>query len=100
MEQISFGQEHARRSDPSTSRAAAESMENASKALMNAIFADLRLNGSGTFEQISLRTGLRPDQVWRRLPDLEKQGLAEPTERTMKGSSGRQQRVWKLSEGI
>jgi len=96
----SFGLEHARGSDPFTSRAASESMEDASKAIINAIYADLKLNGPGTFEQISQRSGLRPDQVWRRLSDMERQRLAEPTDRTMKGSSGRQQRVWKLTQGI
>jgi len=87
----------ARAGDPLTSHDAAESVETFATKFRYYILRELR-NGPGTFEELAKRTGLRPDQVWRRLPDLEKEGLAFPTAETRRGVSGRQQRVWQAVE--
>ena len=84
--------DNARSTDPATSHAAAKQLDFAFE-LCSIIMICLKRR-PGTFEEIASRTRLRPDQVWRRLSDLEKMGLARPTTETRKGSSGRQQRVW------
>ena len=85
---------HARIDDPSTSKAAAESIEDLVKSFMYTIYMELYVNGSGTYEELSRRCKLRPDQVWRRLSDMGTCGIATPTGYKRKGSSGRYQRVW------
>lgn len=87
----------ARSVDPETSKQAAEGTQSFSGRFKNLIEAELK-KGPGTFEDLAERTGLRPDQVWRRLSDLEKENRAFPTNETKRGSSGRQQRVWKAWE--
>jgi len=88
---------HARSSDPSTSQEAAESIQNLVKRLIDVIHANLKQNGSGTYEEIARRCELRNDQVWRRLSDMETMGLAKPTDRIRPGSSGKMQRVWEAA---
>jgi hypothetical protein len=85
---------HARIGDPSTSKAAAESIEDLVKSFINIIYMELKNNGSGTYEELARRCKLRPDQVWRRLSDMGTYGYATPTGYKRKGSSGRYQRVW------
>lgn len=87
----------ARTTDPETSKDAAGRTQSFSGVFKNIIQAELK-KGSGTFEELATRTGLRPDQVWRRLSDLEKEGRAFPTSETRRGSGGRSQRVWKSWE--
>lgn len=84
----------ARATDPETSKRAAHSAREFVNDLCSVILAELR-KGEGTYEELAQRTGLRPDQVWRRLSDLEKHGKAYATEVERRGSSGRCQRVWK-----
>lgn len=84
--------DNVRSTDPATSHAAAKQLDFAFE-LCSIIMICLKRR-PGTFEEIASRTRLRPDQVWRRLSDLEKMGLARPTTETRRGSSGRQQRVW------
>jgi len=66
------------------------------RRLIDIIYMELKLNGSGTYEELSRRCKLRPDQVWRRLSDMEDQGFAEPLTLRRKGTYGRYQRVWKV----
>jgi predicted ArsR family transcriptional regulator len=84
--------DHARLSDPHTSQEAAQQLHFA-KDLCAVVLEALKKN-PGTFEEIARQTGLRPDQVWRRLPDLQRANLARPSTVTKRGSSGRSQRVW------
>lgn len=86
----------ARASDPGTSKAAAARVKEFGADFCSIILDELR-NGSGTYEELAQRTGLRPDQVWRRLPDLEKRGLAVATGDERRGSAGRNQRVWRCA---
>lgn len=84
----------ARTDDPSTSKQAAARVSEFANNFISVIYESLK-RGDATFEELAARTGLRPDQVWRRLPDLEKLGFAQATEQTRRGSSGRQQRIWR-----
>lgn len=83
-----------RKGDPETSKEAAQS---APVGLIERILEELK-NGPGTYDELATRTGLRPDQVWRRLSDAHRKGLAIPLEETRPGRSGRLQRVWRLGE--
>ena len=83
----------ARLEDPSTSKKAALRVDEFAGNLCAKIWRELK-KGEGTFEQLADRLSLRPDQIWRRLPDLQKAGYAKPTERETVGQSGRAQRVW------
>jgi len=84
----------ARLEDPSTSKKAALRVDEFAGNICSKIYHELK-KGDGTFEQLATRLGLRPDQIWRRLPDLQKAGYAEPTEKEIVGQSGRSQRVWR-----
>ena len=70
-------------------------MEPDVRRLIDIIYMELKLNGSGTYEELSRRCKLRPDQVWRRLSDMEDQGFAKPLTLRRKGTYGRYQRVWR-----
>ena len=83
----------ARLEDPSTSKKAALRVDEFAGNICAKIYRELK-KGEGTFEQLADRLSLRPDQIWRRLPDLQKAGYAEPTEKETVGQSGRAQRVW------
>ena len=84
----------ARRKDPDTSKKAALRVDEFAGNLCAKIYQELK-KGDGTFEQLATRLNLRQDQIWRRLPDLQKAGYAQPTEKEIVGQSGRAQRVWK-----
>ena len=84
----------ARLEDPSTSKKAALRVDEFGHNICSKIYKELK-KGEGTFEQLAARLGLRSDQIWRRLPDLQKAGYAEPTEKETVGQSGRAQRVWR-----
>jgi len=88
--------QHARNTDPSTSHRAACSLQHGGTHRAK-IMAALEQE-PGTFEQIADRTGLSDSQVWRRLPDLQKLGFAEPTGLELWGRSGRFQREWKVGK--
>jgi predicted ArsR family transcriptional regulator len=87
----------ARTDDPETSKQAAESTRAFAGQFKIIIEAELK-KAPGTCEDIAGRTGLRPDQVWRRLSDLERESRAFPTSETKRGSGGRNQRIWKAWE--
>lgn len=84
----------ARRTDPATNHLAAATLKRAA-AHRAKILQTLDQIGSGTFEEIAERAGMRDSQVWRRLSDLHRVGQAEPTGEDRMGKSGRFQRVWR-----
>jgi hypothetical protein len=84
----------ARLEDPHTSKMAALRVNEFANNLCSRIYQELK-KGEGSFDQLAARLGLRPDQIWRRLPDLQKAGYAEPTQKEIVGQSGRAQRVWR-----
>lgn len=55
-----------------------------------------KLKVGGTYEEISLATGMREDQVWKRMNDLVKDELVFDTGITRKLKSGLQGIVWQL----
>jgi predicted ArsR family transcriptional regulator len=83
-----------RSQDPVTSKKSALRVDEFAENLCSKIYQELK-RGEGTFEQLAERLKLRPDQIWRRLPDLQKAGYAEPTEKEHAGASGRLKRVWR-----
>jgi hypothetical protein len=80
--------------DPLTSHMAAESVTNVAPAHMEVIHACLKRFGPLGKDGIAKQTGLRNDQVWRRLPEMQKLGMIGLTGRTVKSASGRQEREW------
>ena len=92
-----LAQEHARRTDPRTSKAAARNMQRHSKALLALLFGELKRHGPMTQTELALRTRLRPDQVWRRLSDLKNKKMIVDSGETRPGDSGRPQIVWKVA---
>ena len=83
----------ARRTDPETSHAAAESARELATRHQFLIIEALRFKDSGK-DAIARRTGLSGVAVARRLPELERQGKVKPTGRTVKSNTGRSEREW------
>lgn len=98
MDQESFDfQPLSRRTDPVTSKRAAESMViGASKQREAVYWAILQAGRPITADEISVRCGLSKVQVCRRLPELEREGRAVPTDETRPTPSGRAARCWRL----
>lgn len=86
----------ARATDAITSFQAADSIKDIAKMHQSVIVAGLQRFGPMGKDQISNQTGLQPNQVSRRLSELEKMGLIELTGQTVKSNSGRQEREWRF----
>ena len=84
----------ARNSDPVTSHQAAEQVTTAPKHYQ-IIHLALIEHGPMGKDQIASKTGLEPNAVARRLPELQKLGLAATTGETVNSRAGRKERVWK-----
>ena len=84
----------ARRYDPATSHQAAESARELALRHHDAIITALRVHGCMGKDGIARRLGLTGVMVARRLPELERQGRAMPTGRTVTSDTGRQEREW------
>lgn len=87
---------NARNTDPNTSHSAEELLADLQGRHMAIVYQDLYRNGPGTQSELARRTGLRPDQVWRRLSDLEREGLIEYAGLDRPGDSNRLQRVMRI----
>ena len=81
--------------DPITSHMAAHSVADVAPAHMEVIHACLKRYGALGKDGIAKYSGLRNDQVWRRLPEMEKLGMIELTGKTAKSNSGRSEREWR-----
>jgi predicted ArsR family transcriptional regulator len=55
----------------------------------------LKAHGALGKDGIATHSGLEPNQVARRLNELEKMSLIELTGKTVKSSSGRNEREWR-----
>lgn len=86
----------ARRSDPATSHLAAAQAGELQAAHQREILAALKLGPAGK-SAIAARSGLDGHAVARRLPELQRKGLAKPTGRTVPSTSGRDEREWELA---
>ena len=83
-----------RTNDPVTSKEAAKTVADFS-AKMYARILDELCNGEGTYEELANRMEAGKDQLCKRLPEMEQLGLIELTGKLRKGSTGRNQRVWR-----
>lgn len=89
----------ARSSDPDTSHQAAARVHEFGDKHHGIIAVCLRQHGSLTADQIAALTRLDKYQVCRRLPEMERAGMVEPTGETRTTTSGRQARCWRLCDG-
>lgn len=86
----------ARAADPITSFKAAALVEDMSKQHHDLIVAALKNIGPLGKDGISKFTGLQPNQVARRMNELQKLDLIELTGETVKSNSGRAEREWRI----
>ncbi len=86
----------ARATDPITSFQAADSIKDIAKMHSDVIIAGLKRFGPMGKDQIANNTGLQPNQVSRRLSELEEIGLIELTGKKVKSNSGREEREWRF----
>lgn len=85
----------ARRSDPSTSHAAAARVQVFSGSHRAQVLEALKRYGPLTVDQIATRTKLQSQQVNKRTAELQRLGQAAPTGEERLSASGRLERVWK-----
>jgi predicted transcriptional regulator len=88
--------DRARVTDPWTSHAAAEKVANDQH--FERILNTLRKHGPLGKDGIAKESGLRPDQVWRRLSEMEKIELIRQTGQTVRSDAGRQEREWCIND--
>jgi hypothetical protein len=90
--------ERARRTDPITSHLAAASISDAAKAHYELIVTCLKKYGPMGKDSIAMHTNMNGfadgNAVARRLPEIEKMGLVEPTGKLVLSRSGRKEREW------
>ena len=85
-----------RKSDPLTSHQAAEQIKEAAPQHMDLIYQCLYEHGPLGKDGIASRTGLDPNQVARRLPEMKKLGVVDTTGQTVTSNAGRSEREWIL----
>ena len=86
----------ARATDAITSFQAADSIKDVAKMHNEVIVAGLQRFGPMGKDKIAISTGLQPNQVSRRLSELETMGLIELTGKQVKSNSGRNEREWRF----
>lgn len=84
----------ARATDPVTSHQAADQVTTTSKHFQ-IIHQALVEHGPMGKDMIAQKTGLEPNAVARRLPELQKMALVELTGNTVTSKAGRKEREWK-----
>ncbi len=84
----------ARRTDPLTSHLAAASATKFAGTHQMQIHALLITYGPMTADEIAAHLRMTGHQCNKRLPELQRLGIARPTGHTRPGISGRMQRVW------
>ena len=84
---------------PITSLLAHESLKESKAAMYVKIIEGLnKLRVGGTFDELSVVTGLKPQQIWKRYSEMAALGMIFNTGITRKGVSGRSCRVWQLTD--
>ncbi len=86
-----------RASDPLTRFQAAESCKEFAGKHRAAILAALQAFGPMGASGIAQHTGMVVWAVTKRLPELQRAGLAEPTGRVVRSHSGRGEREWRAA---
>ena len=87
----------ARKTDPHTSLKAAEEIKEVAPQHMDLIYNCLLEHGPLGKDGIARLTGLNPNQVARRLPELQKVGMVATTGQTVYSDAGRSEREWSLT---
>ncbi len=88
-----------KRKQPLTSIAAHDSIKPDKEALHNQIIEGMnKLRVGGNFDEISVHAGLKREQVWRRLSELEKDGKIFNTGVTHTSITARAATVWQLCD--
>jgi len=87
-----------RKDDPVTSYEAAESIKDKVPDHYTEIIECLILHGALGKDGISNKTRLDPNQVARRLSEMERLGLIKQTGNKVKSNTGRNEREWCLKE--
>jgi predicted transcriptional regulator len=87
----------ARKTDPHTSLKAAEEIKEVAPQHMDLIYNCLLEHGPLGKDGIARLTGLNPNQVARRLPELQKIGMVATTGQTVYSDAGRSEREWSLT---
>lgn len=86
-----------KREHRATSKEAHDSMKNAKAIMYEKIVEGLkRLKVGGNFEAIAKASGLKPEQTWKRLPEMVELGMVYNCGYTHKTSSGRSAMVRQL----
>lgn len=88
----------ARSTDPATSHAAADAAADLRQRHQELIVDCLRKQGPAGKDGIARRCGITGVAVARRMTELARQGLAEPTGRTVASDTGRQEREWRAAQ--
>jgi len=97
--ELPFAETHTRRSDPSTSYRSARRAEYRAGSHKAKILETMRNRPPMNWEEIARIAGMKDSQVWKRLPDLEKDGMVIPMVEERKTSTGSPARLWKLADG-
>ena len=85
----------ARKLDPTTSQEAAQAISQVAPIHLQRIHECLHEHGPMGKDSIAMALDMNPNQVSRRLPELQKMGLVELTGKTVASNSGRQEREWR-----
>lgn len=86
-----------KRKHRATSKEAHESIKPVKQIMWSKIEAGMeKLKVGGNFEEISKAAGLEPAQTWKRLSELERNGIIFNSGITRPTSSGRKAIVWQL----
>lgn len=85
-----------RKTDPETSKEAAKEIGMVASKHANKIIDCLTKFGPLGKSGIAYFAVLDPNQISRRLPELQKMGLIEPTGKNVKSNSGRHEREWRI----
>jgi len=89
--------EHARTSDPETSHAAARALGGKAGSMLRDLLEAYGTADLTAEEAAEERGYTAADGAWKRVSDLTNAGLVEPTGETRPASSGRQQRVLRIT---
>lgn len=87
----------ARRTDPETSKTAAQRARVSAQAHNGKILGALRVGGALTYVEIAAATALEPVQVARRMAALHKAGLVRRLEQTKPTPSGCDAHCWEAA---
>lgn len=88
---------HKKRAFRETSHEAHESVKEHKQLMYDKIVKGLeKLKVGGTFEEIAKAANLKPEQVWKRLPEMDELGITFDTGIKRKLSSGRNGMVRQL----